>query len=197
MSIRQRFNILLFGMMASSFAFAPASSRTWKATPTQIAGEYALIGDNKSATDHVIIRWWAAPTVEAGTPLAGILEKYVVVSVVHFHNPPFTMSFDDIDTLEARDDSGQPLVLVPRSQLPPMAIGILAGMEAASREGLGRLGVGTKFFVFDAGTVRACQKGGISIPFEGETYTWETPFPGCAEPREAPRSRPRAPSGRK
>ncbi len=181
MSIRQRFNMLLLGVIVSGLTFSPASSRTWKATPFQIAGEYAQINDAKSATDFVNIRWWAPPTVPPGTLLAEILEKYIVVSVVHFHiNPPgATMSFDDIDTLEARDGSGKPLVLVPRSELPPVAIGILAGLEASFRQSLGRLGEGTKFFVFDAGTVRACEKGGISIPFAGETYTWETPFPGC------------------
>jgi hypothetical protein len=108
MSISQRFNMLLFAMIASSAAFAPASSRNWKATPVQIAGAYAQIDHAKSATDFVNIRWWAPPTVAAGTPLAGILEKYIVVSVVHFHvnQPGATISFDDIDTLEARDDSG-------------------------------------------------------------------------------------------
>jgi hypothetical protein len=181
MSIRQVSNVVLFGMIALSLAVMPASSRIWRPTPTQIAGEYAQINDAKSATDFVNIRWWAAPTVAAGTPLAGILEKYIVIAVVHFHvnQPGATISFDDIDTLEARDGSGQPLVLVARSQLPPVAIGILAGLEAAFRQSLGRLGDGTKFFAFDAGSVRACEKGGMSIPFAGETYTWETPFPGC------------------
>jgi hypothetical protein len=32
------------------------------------------------------------------------------------------MSFEDIDTLEARDGGGNPLALVPRNQLPPAAI---------------------------------------------------------------------------
>jgi hypothetical protein len=181
MSIRQCFNMLLLGVMVSGLTSSPTSSRTWKGTPVQIAGEYAQINHAKSATDIVNIRWWAPPTVMPGTPLAGILEKYIVVTVVHFHVNPTggTMSFDDIDTLEARDGSGKPLLLVPRSELPPTAIGILAGLEAAFRQSLGQLGAGTKFFAFDAGTVRACEKGEISIPFAGETYTWETPFPGC------------------
>jgi hypothetical protein len=91
------------------------------------------------------------------------------------------MSFEDIDTLEARDGGGNPLALVPRNQLPPAAIGLLAAFEAAFRQSFGRLGDGMKFFTFDAGAVPACEKGGISIPYAGETYTWETPFPGCPQ----------------
>jgi hypothetical protein len=89
------------------------------------------------------------------------------------------MSFDDTDTLEALDGGNKPLAIVPRNELPPAAIGNLSAFEASFRQSLGPLGAGVKFFTFDAGTVRACEKGGISIPFAGETYTWETPFPGC------------------
>jgi hypothetical protein len=73
-----------------------------------------------------------------------------------------------------------PLTPVPRSALPPVAIGTLSTFEATFRQSIGRIGDGTKFFIFDAGTVRACEKGGISVPLAGETYTWETPFPGCS-----------------
>jgi hypothetical protein len=182
MSVCQRFNTLLLGVMILGVVSSSASSRPWKATPVQIAGEYAAIAHTKSNTDFVNIRWWAAPTVMPGT-LAGILEKYIVVSVVHFHINPVggTLSFDNVETLEARDAADKPLTLIQRDALPPAAIGILSGFEASFRQSLGRLGDGTKFFTFDAGTVRACEKGGISVPFAGETYTWETPFPGCSQ----------------
>jgi hypothetical protein len=182
MSISERFSMLLLGVMVLlGITFSSASSRPWNPTPSQIAGDYAQITHAKSSTDFVNIRWWAPPTVVSGTPLAGILEKYIVVSVVHFHinQPGATMSFDDIDTLEALDGGNKPLAIVPRNELPPAAIGVLSALEAALRQSLGRTGAGTKFFTFDAGTVRACEKGGISVPFAGETYTWETPFPGC------------------
>jgi hypothetical protein len=181
MSISQRFAMLLLGVMVLGITFSSSSSssRPWKATSIQIAGDYAQITHNKSSTDIVQIRWWAPPTVMPGT-LAGILEKYIVVSVVHFHvNQGGTMSFDKIGTLEARDGDDKPLTLVARDKLFPAAIGALSSFEAAFRQSIGRLGDATEFFTFDAGTVRACEKGGISIPFAGETYTWETPFPGC------------------
>jgi hypothetical protein len=181
MSINQRFNMLLLGVMFSSVVFSSALSRQWKPTPAQLAGDYAMINHNKSNTEFVNIRWWAEPTVMPGTPLAGLLQKYILISVVHAHtNPPGgTMTTEDVDTLEVRDSSDMPLTPVPRDALPPAVIATLAGFEATFRQSIGRLGQGTKFFVFDAGTVRACEKGVISVPFSGETYTWETPFPGC------------------
>jgi hypothetical protein len=166
-----------------SVVFSSASSRPWKPTPVQLAGDYAAITHTKSNTDFVNIRWWAEPTVMPGTPLASLLQKYIVISVVHFHVnlPGGTMSTEDVDTLEARDSSNMVLTPVPRNALPPTAIATLTGFEASFRQSLGRLGEGTKFFIFDAGTVRACEKGGISVPLAGETYTWETPFPGCSK----------------
>jgi hypothetical protein len=183
MSISQRFNVLLVGVMFSSVAFSSALSRPWKPTPIQLAADYAIITHNKSNTDFVTIRWWAEPTIMPGTPLASLLQKYIMISVVHFHVdlPGGAMSIEDVDTLEARDSSGMPLTAIARDTLPPAAIGTLTTFESTFRQSIGRLGEGTKFFIFDAGAVRACEKGGISVPLAGETYTWETPFPGCSK----------------
>jgi hypothetical protein len=184
MSISQRFHMLLLAVMLTGVFFSSAFPRPWNATSIQIAGDYAVIAHTKSKTEFVNIRWWAEPTIMPGTPLAGILQKYIVISAVHYHiDLPAggTMSIDDIDTLEVRDSSDMPLTPVPRNALPPAAIAALDAFEATFRQSLGRVGDGTKFFIFDAGTVRACEKGGISVPFAGETYTWETPFPGCSQ----------------
>jgi hypothetical protein len=182
MSTGQRFNTLLLGVIVLGITFSSASSRNWKATPTQIASDYSLISHAKSSTETVNIKWWAPPTLAPGS-LTGLLEKYVVISVVHLHvNQGGTLSFDEVKALEASDSSGKPLTLVSRSELPPVFIGFLSTLEAGFRQALGRFGDGTRFFVFDAGTVRACEQGGISVPLAGETYTWETPFPGCSMP---------------
>ena len=180
MPIQQQFKILFLGAILLGNLSA-ASARPWKPTAMQLAGDYATISHSRSNTENVQIRWWAPPTAMPGTPFAEMLEKYVVISIVHFHiNPPGgTMSFDSIDTLEARDSTDQPLRLLPRSELPPITIGILSAVEAGFRQSIGRLGEGTKFFVFGAGAVHACEKGMLSVPYAGETYTWETPFPGC------------------
>lgn len=185
MSIGKRHKMILLGAMLSCVGFSSsASSRPWKPTPTQIAADYASITHLRGNGDFVTIGWWASPTARPGTQLVAILEKYVLISVIHshqnFNQPAAGIQFDDIKTLEARDESGKALTPVPRDALPPASIGLLATFEAGYRQGLGPRGNGIRFFVFDAGAVRACERGGISVPFDDETYTWETPFPGCS-----------------
>jgi hypothetical protein len=184
MSIRKRYNMILLGAMLSCVVFSSsASSRPWKPTPAQVAGDYASITHIRGNGDFVNIGWWASPTARPGTPLVDILEKYILISVGHarrnFSQPASGISFDDIKTLEVLDESGRALTPVPRDALPPASITLLANFEARYRAGLGPRGNGIRFFRFDAGAVRACEKGGIYVPFDGETYTWETPFPGC------------------
>ena len=177
--------ILVFAMLSYAGVHDSVLARPWKPTPAQIAGDYASINHFRGPGEVVTIGWWAAPTTRPGTPLAALFEKYVLISVNHSHlninQPAAGLRFDEIDSLEVLDDGGKALTPVAHDDLPPSGIGLLATFEAGYRRGQGPRGPGTKFFLFDAGMVHACEKGGISIPFDGETYTWETPFPGCPQ----------------
>ena len=175
---------IFIGTMLSCMALSfSAKSRPWKPTPTQIAVDYASIIHNRGNNEFVIIGWWAAPTT-ATRPLLSLFEKYIFISVVHSHlkrdqDGRATELYDETDRSEIRDGAGNALSPVERDALPPATIGLLANFEAGYRQAIGPRGKGVRFFLFDAGSVRACEKGGISIPLDGETYTWETPFPGC------------------
>lgn len=185
MSIHRHVTALLVGAIVSGAALSSAASRPWKPTAVQMAADYAAIIHDKGNAEFVNLRWWASPTARPGTALAGMLEKYVVISVVHWHvnRQNGASLFDDIDALDVRDDNGQRLAPVAREALPPTAIGILSTVEAGLRQSIGQAGERTKFFTFEAGAVRACEKGGIAVRLAGETYTWETPFPGCPQQR--------------
>jgi hypothetical protein len=164
--------------------YSSASSRPWKPTPSEIAADYASINHTRGIGDFVTIAWWPSRMAMPGTRLADTLEKYVLISVLHSHvnfkEPATGISFDDIKMLEAMNESGKALAPVSEDALPPASIEALAAFEVGYRRGLGPRGIGVRFFLFDAGAVRACEMGGISVPFDGETYTWETPFPGCS-----------------
>jgi len=183
MSIGQLCCKLLFAVMFSGTVLSSALAREWKPTAARIASDYAEIVHAKSKTDFVRIKWWAEPIFTLGTPIAGLLRTYILISVIHFHiDPPSgTLSTEYIDELEVRDSSGTPLAPVARDAMPPVLIGTLTSIETSVRQSAGRLAQGYKFFVFDAGKVRACENGRIVVPLAGETYTWETPFPGCSK----------------
>jgi hypothetical protein len=185
MYIIQWYKLIFVGIMLSCVAFSfSASSRLWEPTPTQIASDYASINHNRGNGDFVTITWLASPTMAASQQqLIAIFEKCVLIAVVHsrtnFNQPASGTAFDDIKTLEVRDERGNLLTPVSEGELPPASAGLLNQYEAGYRRGFGPRGSGMKFFLFDAGPIGACEKGGISIPFDGVTYTWETPFPGC------------------
>jgi hypothetical protein len=187
MALRRLFAAALMTAALSVVAASTASSRIWKATPDAIARDYATINDTRPGGELVLLMWFVPTMVRSdmsGAPnLIAMLQKYVVVMAVHGHldKASGTLSFDDIDTLEAKDQAGKPLNLLVRSVMPPAPTAVLAAVETLFRQSLGAMGKGMKMFVFDAADVDSCKKGEMSIPFAGETYTWDTPIPGCPQ----------------
>jgi hypothetical protein len=158
---------------------SPAWSRPWKPTSITLAEDYARISDHRANGDIVIV-WWFVPRMMPGASEA--FDKYVVIAVVHAHmGSAGTMSFQKVDTLQARDDNEKELVSLTGDSVPPVLTGILARMGVFLRHALGAMGEGTQLFVFNGGAVHSCGKGGMSIPYAGEIYTYETPIPGCSQ----------------
>jgi hypothetical protein len=177
----------LLAAMFVCIGLSPASSRVWKATPDKIAREYATINDTRADGELVLLMWFVPamvrPDATGAAPLTAMLQKYVVLMAVHGQLDKATgsISFEDVNTLEARDQNEKPLALLARNDLPPTATAVLAAVETLFRQSLGAMGKGMKMFLFEAGTVDSCKKGELSVPFAGETYTWDTPIPGCAQ----------------
>jgi hypothetical protein len=184
-AIRRFFGTALLTAALSLAALSTASSRIWKATPDAIARDYATINDTRPGGELVLPMWFVPgmvrPDMNGATNLIAMLQKYIVVMAVHGHldKASGTLSFDDIDTLEARDQNGKPLNLVTRGDMPPARIAVLTAVETMFRQSLGAMGKGMKVFVFDAGAVDSCKNGEMSIPLAGETYRWDMPFPSC------------------
>jgi hypothetical protein len=181
-----RLGFVLFAIFLLCAGALPASSRVWNPTPEKLASDYAIIQDTRPTGDLILLMWFASPIVRPQVPNAAqvraLLDEYIFLSVAHgrFNRTTGSISFDPIDTLEAKDGAGQPLTLVPTSSMPPVTAGVVAIVERLFTQAFGAAGKGMKMFVFDAGDVNACKKGRLSVPFVGETYTWDTPFPGCS-----------------
>jgi hypothetical protein len=158
-----------------------ADARPWKPTPQQEAQDYALINHNKGgAAGRVIINWIAAPGF-SGT-IQQLFEKYVVISITHSITSPGGLTeYDDIEGVQVTDQAGHELKPVNPNDYPPTLVSILAGADATMRQSTQGRGK-NKTLVFEAGAVHACDKNsGLIVLFEGEKYTWQTPFPGCTD----------------
>jgi hypothetical protein len=121
---------IFIGIMLSCVVFSfSASSRVWEPTTTRIVSDYASINHNRGSGDFVTIRWLSSPTTAASQQqLIAIFEKYVLIAVVHsrtnFSQPASGTAFDDIKTLEVRDERAM-LTLCQRANCRPRAPGFL------------------------------------------------------------------------
>jgi hypothetical protein len=165
----------------------PASSRQWKPTPEALARDYATINDVKANGDLTLLLWFVPQMVPSGTAGADIVadmaRKNVVLMVVrgHIDKTTGTLSFDDLQSLDARDQDGKALTAIVRDKLPPTNVAIVSSMEAMLRQSMGAMGKGMKMFVFDSTGLDSCGRGRLQVLLGGETYTWDTPFPTCAQ----------------
>jgi hypothetical protein len=182
-AIRKQFRaalIVFSALLCVLYASSPAGARPWKTTPQGLAQDYSQIVDARGQGEIVVVLWFV-PEMALESPAAGaLLDKYVIIGVVHARpGPGGSMSFDAIDTLQAKDASGKPLPFLNGDKLPSDVSGLVAAMGGTMKQSLGAMGQGMRIFVFDNGGVHECSKGGIAIPYAGEVYTYDTPIPGC------------------
>ena len=156
----------------------PAWARLWKPTPAQLALDYVTINHNKGADGHVVIGWMASPTMSSPT-MKPLLDKYVVIFITHTRpTPAGPVSYDDVQGVRVTDGSGQPLKEVPGDAVPPSLVGITASANASIRQS--SQGAGKMYWgIYETGSVNACQSGKLLVNYDGETYNFDTPLPGC------------------
>lgn len=167
---------LVLGLMLSAAAM-PASARLWKPTPAQLALDYLTISHNKGPEGRVVIGWMASPSITSPI-IKPLLDKYVVISVLHTRQLPEGVTYDDVQGVQVTDGTGQPLKEVPGDAVPPALVGITASASASIRQttqGKGKIYWG----IYEAGAINACRPGKLQIAYDGETYSYDTPLPGC------------------
>jgi hypothetical protein len=90
------------------------------------------------------------------------------------------MTWDDIQGVQVTDGNGQALKEVTPDVMPPALVGVIASSDAAMRQNT--QGKGKVYWsVWEAGSVNACQRGKLVVTYDGETYSFDTPIPGCVK----------------
>jgi hypothetical protein len=163
-------------------AVGTSQARTWNPTSAGLAQDYAMITDGRPNHDLVLVFWLVPPIVSNSPEAQALLDKYVIVGVVHAQTDVGgTMSIVPTDSLQVQDANGKPLKPVQGAEIPPALSSLMVGMGDFMRRNVGTVGQGVQFFAFEAGAVHACTKGRLSVPFAGEVYTYDTPIPGCSD----------------
>ena len=169
---------VLVSVLLATLLATPATARLWKPTPEQVTADYVTITHNKGTEGRVILGWMTSLVVPS-VALKQILDKYVVVSVMHTRQAPGgPVTWDDVQGVQLSDGNGQPLKEVQTDAVPPMLVGLIAASDATMRQN--SLGKGkVSWTVWEAGSVAVCQKGRLVVNYDGEAYSFDTPLPGC------------------
>ena len=172
-----------FVSLAALGFLAPASARQWNPDSRGASLDYTQILHSKGGGEAVIV-WWVVPETFAGDAnsqiIRDVLARYVVIGIAH--GRPVAgggMAFDNIADLKIADQTARTLSPLAANTTPPEVTQAISALQALGRQSLGPLGTGLRWFVFDGSTIHACTPGKMSVPYDGETYTYDTPIPGC------------------
>jgi hypothetical protein len=184
--MRSKFRLLMragFVSLAILVLFVPASARQWNPDSRGSALDYTQILHAKSGGEIVVV-WWVVPESfpnDANSQvLKDVLGRYVVIGLANGRpTPNGAMGFSPVLDLKVTDQSGRQLSPLPASVTPPELAQAMGAVQAIARQSLGAIGQGMRFFTFDGSTIHSCMAGKLTIPFGGETYTYDTPIPGC------------------
>jgi len=169
---------VLVSVLLAVLLATPANARLWKPTPEQLAADYVTINHNKGAEGRVLLAWMASPLVAAPT-MKPLLDKFVVISIVHTRAAADgSVTWDRIEGVQLSDGDGHALKQVASDAIPPTLVGLMAASDATMKQGTQGKGI-VAWSVWEAGSVMACQKGKLVVSYEGEAYSFDTPLPGC------------------
>jgi hypothetical protein len=168
---------------ATLLLFSPASARQWNPDSRGSALDYTQILHAKPGGEIVVV-WWVTPESfpsDANTQvLKDVLGRYVIIGIANGRpTPNGAAGFSPITDLKIADQSGRQLSPLPPNVTPPEVNQAMGAVQGIARQSLGTVGQGMRFFTFDGSTIHSCMPGKLTIPFGGETYTYDTPIPGC------------------
>jgi len=182
-AVFRRAKLFLTAFIVLSLTTSSLQSRPWPRNKPN-AADYLVINDNRGNGDFVLVIWLASPLIPAtatNQSARDLLDKYVVVGVVHAHTTKeATFTFDRAGAPEVTGSKSEPLQLLDMTGMSPALVGSLATVKAAFSQSLGQFGKGVEWYVFAPGSVNPCSNGSMAVQFENEKYTYTTPVPGCS-----------------
>jgi hypothetical protein len=171
-------------LLALMLCALPALARSWNPQGAALAQDYSVIVDGRPNHNIVQVIWMTWPMTSTSSQVVrDLLDHYVIIGLTHGQlGPGGEMVFDKEESATAANLDGTPLKALIENSYPPAVTGAVTAMGSFMRQSMGAMGAGMKFEVFESNGVRACEKGRLSVKYAGETYTYDTPIPGCPAP---------------
>ena len=177
------YSAVVAGSMALILSVSPSFARSWKTNPISLAQDYLTIIDNRGGGDQAIVMWLSSallPDSPQTQSARELLDKTVVIGVVRGKaEKDGTLKFISDPPVVAKGADGKSLRVVSKDETSPAMLGALATIQVMLGRAMGPFGQGIKWVTFDAGALKPCGKGVLAVEFADETYTFETPLPGC------------------
>ena len=175
---------LLLATFFSALGLGNVEARAWKPQGLALAQDYSVITDVRPSHDIITVLWFAPPLAPSSPTAQAVLDRYIIIGASHVKQDTVSgqMESTPLDTIQVSDSDEKPLTLLEGDKIPPTVSGVISGMGGVMRQSMGVVGTGMRFFAYESGSVHACSKGRLSISYVGETYTYDTPMPGCPAP---------------
>jgi hypothetical protein len=174
----------IFALCLAAAFGGSADARQWNPDVHASALDYSQIFHARP-TGEILLLWWVVP--EIFTPnannqsLLNVLSRYVVIGAAEGRpGPNGALAFENIPALQITDQNGRMFSAIPDGSLPADVSQAVQSLQAISRQSqLGPIAQGMRWFVYQSDSARSCAPGRLGVPFAGETYTFDTPIPGC------------------
>jgi len=161
-----------------------ATARQWSPDVHASALDYSQIVHVKP-TGEVVLLWWVVPEIfmpnANNQMLLNVLSRYVVIGAAEGRpGPNGQLAFQNLPPLQIMDQMSRNYAALPDNALPQDVAQAIATLQSLARQSpLGPIAQGMRWFVYQANTINSCMPGRLSVPLGGETYTYDTPIPGC------------------
>ncbi len=176
--------ILALAILAGHWSLgSTAWARQWKPSPTDAAQDYLQIEHNLSDEEQVMIFWFAPEFFEDTDEnrfIRDMFQEYMLVAIVHWSMSNLgVFKFENPAEVTVELGNSESLTPLPQESLPPLVTVLILYLEKVVASGLGKMGEGMKFFVFDGTQFDRCAEGVLWINYLRERYDYQTPLLGC------------------
>jgi hypothetical protein len=136
-----------------------------------------------SSQEGVIVMWFAPEYFEntdENIAVREMVQEYMIVAVIHFAISNLGVwRFENSAEVTVELGKSELLTPLPQERLPPLVNAEIKFLQDVMVAGLGKVGEGMRFFVYEGKHVNRCADEVLWINYLRERYTYQTPLPGC------------------